>query len=97
MKELNKQINEEKIELQKKIFSLTKEKNELQDNYFKAMRDKEKIEILYNEKILEYRKLNDEISKLRLFLEDKEKTKNVLVEKITGLIKQIDNLIELEN
>lgn len=97
MKELNKQMNEEKIDLQKKIFALNKEKNDIQDNYLKAIRDKEKIEILYNEKILEYKNLNEELTKLKMILRDKEKTKAQLVEKISSLINQIDNFIGTEN
>lgn len=97
LKELNKVLNEEKIELQKKIFSLNREKNELQDNLLKAIQDKEKIEILYNDKILEYRDLNEELMKVKLSLQEKEKTKSILIEQITDLINQIDNLIEIEN
>ncbi len=97
MKELNKLISDEKIELQKKIFSLNKERNELQDNYLKALREKEKIEILYNEKIMEFRNVNEELTKLQLAMKEKEKTKGILIEQITALINQIDNLIEAEN
>ncbi len=73
LKELNKQMSEEKIDLQRKIFALNKEKNDVQDNYLKALRDKEKIEILYNEKILEYRNLNEELTKIENGLARKRK------------------------
>ncbi|MEJ5286949.1 MAG: hypothetical protein CH6_3997 [Candidatus Kapaibacterium sp.] len=97
LKELNKQMSEEKIDLQRKIFALNKEKNDVQDNYLKALRDKEKIEILYNEKILEYRNLNEELTKLKMVLQEKEKNKGLLIEKISELISQIDNFIGVKN
>lgn len=97
LKEMNRKTNEEKLELERKIFRLTKERNENLDKIEELAREKERLGIILDERNKTLKNTTSELAKIKLKLEERDASKKVLASKVEQLVSEIDAFIsELE-
>lgn len=93
LNEINKQRTTEKLELESKIFRLSKEKNELLDKIEGLTHEKDRLGIILDERDKKLAVNLAEIVQMKNKLEETDKSKQILVDRVERLIAQIDSYI----